>query len=99
MNILNAYLVSYSEHNHETEITSTELITVIHAVNEDNALMIAHEPETISDIHILGKLPKPYDTAIELLAACRMAKEELVFGGDWATAQAIIDEAITNATK
>lgn len=30
----------------------------------------------------------------ELLAACRIAREELVFGGDWATARTALDKAI-----
>ena len=33
-----------------------------------------------------------------LLAACQMAKEELVFGGDWRTATSVIESAIKAAT-
>jgi len=38
------------------------------------------------------------DINAELLAACRMAKEELILGGDWHNAQKIINEAIKNAS-
>jgi len=37
--------------------------------------------------------------APDLLSACRMAREELVFGGDWDAAKNIIDMAIKKATK
>jgi len=35
----------------------------------------------------------------DLLAACYMAKEELVFGGDWEAAKLVIERAIKQATK
>lgn len=33
----------------------------------------------------------------DLYGACLMAKEELVFGGDWINAHRVIDEAVTKA--
>lgn len=37
--------------------------------------------------------------APDLLAACQMAKEELIFGGDWENAKVIIEKAIKKATE
>ena len=37
--------------------------------------------------------------APELLGACLMAREELIFGGDWKAAQRIIDDAVKKATE
>lgn len=37
--------------------------------------------------------------APDLLAACLMAREELVFGGDWETAKRVIDTAIAKAQE
>jgi hypothetical protein len=39
-----------------------------------------------------------FQNAPGMLAALRMAREELVFGGDWATAKKIVDAAIADAT-
>ena len=50
------------------------------------------KPTQIANAKLIAAAP-------DLLEACRMAREELVFGGDWATASAKIEAAIAKATK
>lgn len=54
-----------------------------------------HTP--ISVLRYIRELEKRNESAPELLEACQMAREELVFGGDWKTAISVINRAINKA--
>lgn len=48
--------------------------------------------EVLANAVLMGASP-------DLLAACRMAVEELVFGGNWDAARAVLTRAIAKATE
>jgi hypothetical protein len=51
-----------------------------------------HKEEQLANMKLITAAP-------DLLGACLMAREELIFGGDWKNAQKIIDEAVKKATE
>lgn len=55
--------------------------------------------EAGAQIDEINKALKVAKAAPDLLAACLMAREELVFGGDWETAKQVLTSAIDKATK
>jgi len=61
---------------------------------EDNHPVIAVTNPDLENEEANAKL---ISAAPDLLSACLMAKEELVFGGDWETAKRIIEEAVNKA--
>ena len=48
------------------------------------------EARLLANAHLIAAAP-------EMLVACQMAREELVFGGDWETARTKIEAAIARA--
>jgi len=61
--------------------------------DDGKVLAIAPNPQVAERItHCVNNFEK-------LVSACRMAKEELVFGGDWETAKKVIENALEDAQQ
>lgn len=74
--------------SHDFQVYNTETGQTVATVSKCS---VKSEGEAAANAKLIAAAP-------ELLGACLMAKEELIFGGDWKNAIKIIRKAISKAT-